>query len=172
AYAYYRWIRASVANGKPLDLFAREILTAEGPFGEVAPAAFYKAMPKPGETASTLAQVFLGVRISCAECHHHPFDRWSQSDYYGMQAFFLGVGASGAQGQEELKVGGAPVARHPRTGEMVMAHPLGEKMPPEAAKGDQRAALAEWMTRPDNPFFARSLANRVWAHLFGRGLVE
>lgn len=172
AYAYYRWIRASVADNKPLDQFTREIITAEGPLGEVAPATFYKAMGKPGETASTLAQVFLGVRIACAECHHHPFDRWSQTDYFGMQAFFLGVGIGGAQGQEMLTSSGNSMARHPRTGANVMAHPLGERMPTEIPKGDHRATLAAWMTRPDNPFFAKSLANRIWAHLLGRGLVE
>src|SRR5262249_4295605 len=89
--AYHRWIREQVAANVPLDQFARAIVTAEGPIDEVAPASFYKAVRKPGEMASALAQVFLGVRIACAECHHHPFDRWSQDDYHGMAAFFTGV---------------------------------------------------------------------------------
>src|SRR6185436_1461934 len=88
AYGFHRWIRDSLAQNRPFAQFAREIIVAEGPLGESAPAAFYKVVKKPGEAASTLAQVFLGVRIACAECHHHPFDRWSQDDYYGMQAFF------------------------------------------------------------------------------------
>ena len=85
AYAFYHWIHDSVAANKPLDQFARELLTAEGPLNEIGPANFYKAVGKPGDVASAVSQVFLGVRIACAECHHHPFDRWSPSDYYGMQ---------------------------------------------------------------------------------------
>src|SRR5207237_7915241 len=88
AYAFYRWIHESFAADKPLDQFAREVVTAEGSPEENGPAAFYKVVTKPGDRASTLSQVFLGVRIACAECHHHPYDRWRQVDYYGMQAFF------------------------------------------------------------------------------------
>src|SRR5262249_37952038 len=94
-YSYYKWVRDGLAENKPYDRFVREIVTAEGPLGEVGPASFYKAVPKPGEAAGTLSQVFLGVRIACAECHHHPFDRWSQADYYGMTAFFAPVAVRG-----------------------------------------------------------------------------
>src|SRR5579864_4276056 len=87
AYNFYRWIRESLASNQPIDKFAREIVTAEGPLDEVGPTNFYKVVARPGDEASTLSQVFLGVRLACAECHHHPFDRWSQQDYYGMQAF-------------------------------------------------------------------------------------
>ena len=81
---------ASVASNQPFDQFARAVVTAEGPLGEDAPADFYKVVTKPGDEAGTLSQVFLGVRIACAECHHHPFDRWSTADYYGMTAYFTG----------------------------------------------------------------------------------
>jgi hypothetical protein len=171
AYAYYRWIRGSLAAGKPLDQFAREILTAEGPLEEGGPANFYKVIPKPGEAASTLSQVFLGVRIACAECHHHPFDRWSQTDYFGMQAFFAPVGVRGSPRGEFVLASGDPPTRHPRTGETVPPHALGTA-PAEMPKGDRRLALASWMTSPTNPWFARNLANRTWAHFLGRGLVE
>lgn len=172
AYAYYRWIRDTVSDNKPLDRFARELLTAEGPLSEVAPASFYRVVPKPGEQASTLSQVLLGVRIACAECHHHPFDRWSQADYHGMLAFFAPLGVRPSGRGEALVASGNPATRHPRTGETIHAHALGTKMPSAGSVGERRLILAEWMTAPDNPFFARNLANRTWAHFLGRGLVE
>src|SRR5262249_29152226 len=125
AYAFYQWIRDSFAANKPLDQFARELITAEGPLQEVGPAAFYKVAARPGDAASTVSQVFLGVRIACAECHHHPFDRWEQNDYYGMQAFFTPVSVRGSPSSEVvLAVGDAP-AKNLRTGETVRAHALG-----------------------------------------------
>jgi hypothetical protein len=142
---------------------------------ENPPAAFFKAVgvtAKPGEAANALGQVFLGVRIACAQCHHHPFDRWGQADYQGMAAYFAGMRLQKTPEGEELMSEGPASGRHPRTGETIMAHALGEKAPEKLAAGDQRAALAEWMTGPHNPWFARNLANRVWAHFLGRGLVE
>lgn len=155
AQLYYQWIRDSIAANKPFDEFARELVTAEGPVSEVGPANFFQVVTKPGEVAGTLSQVFLGVRIACAECHHHPFDRWKQSDYYGMAAFFTSGGTT-----------------HPRTKKEVFAYALGTEKPAANPVGDRRLVLADWMTRPDNPFFARNLANRVWAWMLGRGLVE
>jgi hypothetical protein len=172
AYAYYRWLRESLAANQPLDQFARELVTAEGPLDQVGPANFYKVVTKPGEAASTLSQVLLGVRIACAECHHHPFDRWSQTDYYGMQAFFTPLGLRNAGRGEFLQAAGDPVTKHPRTGETVHAHALATSMPEKSTEGDRRAALADWLTRPDNPWFARNLANRTWAYFLGRGLIE
>lgn len=171
AYAFYRWIRESIAANKPLDRFARELITAEGPLTEVGPANFFKVVPKPGEAASTLSQVLLGVRIGCAECHHHPFDRWSQNDYYGMQAFLAPLSVKKAPQDEMLMMTGDVPTKNPRTGELVLAHPLGDKIASTMA-GDRRQALAVWMTAADNPWFARNLANRLWAHFLGRGLVE
>ncbi len=173
AYAYYKWVRESMASNMPFDQFARAVVTAEGPLGEDAPANFYKVVSRPGDEAGTLSQVFLGVRIGCAECHHHPFDRWGTADYYGMTAYFSGVSVKPTGRDEAVFVDGVPSARNPRTGEEYLAHALGEPAPAKALEpGDRRAALAEWLTRPDNPFFARNLANRVWAHFLGRGLVE
>jgi hypothetical protein len=172
AYGYYKWVRDGLAQNKPYDRFVREIVTAEGPLGEVGPASFYKAVTRPGDAASTLSQVFLGVRIACAECHHHPFDRWSQSDYYGMTAFFAPVAVRGGPRDEMLLASGAAEAKNPRTGETSFAHALAVPSPKEVAKGDNRPTLADWMTAPDNPWFARNLANRLWAHFAGRGLVE
>ncbi|MGE3803492.1 MAG: DUF1549 domain-containing protein [Gemmataceae bacterium] len=172
AYAYYRWIRDSLKENKPLDQFAREVVTAEGPLAEVGPANFYRVANKSGDAASTLAQVFLGVRIACAECHHHPFDRWSQTDYYGMQAFFTPVSVKNTPRGMIMQAAGKPEARNPRTGEMIQAHALSALPADTLKEGDQRLALASWMTARTNPWFARNLANRVWAHFLGRGLIE
>ncbi|MBY0523844.1 MAG: DUF1549 domain-containing protein [Gemmataceae bacterium] len=172
AYAYYRWIRDSLAANKSYDQFAREILTAEGPLGEVGPANFYKAVPKAGEAASNWAQTFLGVRIACAECHHHPFDRWSQTDYYGMVGHFTQVSLSKSAKGELLILGADAPVKHSRSGQVIFAHALGTKMPEASPAGDRRMLLADWMTAADNPYFARNLANRTWAHFLGRGPVE
>jgi hypothetical protein len=171
AYGYYRWIRASIAQNKPMDRFARELLTAEGPLDESGPTAFYKVAAKPGEMASSLAQVFLGVRIACAQCHHHPFDRWGQTDYFGMEAFFTPLSLRPSAHGEALLASGDPPTRHPRTGETIPPHALGTT-PAKAQPGDRRLALAAWMTAPENPWFSRNLANRTWAHFFGRGLID
>jgi hypothetical protein len=172
AYAFYKWIRDSLAANKPLDRFAREIVLAEGPMSESPQAQFYKVVAKPGDMASTLSQVFLGVRIACAECHHHPFDRWSQTDYYGMVDFFAPLSRKSSPRGEVVFAGGNPETKHPRSGMTVRAHALGLSEPGELAPGDRRQALAVWLTAPENPWFARNLANRVWAHYLGRGLVE
>jgi hypothetical protein len=172
AYAYYRWIRESIAQHKPLDQFARELVSAEGPLDAVGPASFYKVVSRPGDVASTLGQVFMGVRIACAECHHHPFDRWGQNDYYGMAAFFAPVGLRPSPRGEELLAVGDPATRNPRTGQVVPAHAFDASAVAAASPSERRQALATWLTAPENPWFARNLANRVWAHLMGRGLVE
>jgi hypothetical protein len=172
AYTYYEWFRDSFARNRPLDEMARQLLTAEGPLAESGPASFYKVVKKPGDMASTLSQVFLGVRIACAQCHHHPFDRWSQTDYYGMAAFFAPVSLRPSARGEEVLASGDPVTKDPRTGQVVVAHGLGMPMPPANPHGDRRVILAKWLTAPANPYFARNLANRAWAHFLGRGLVE
>jgi len=172
AFAFYSWIRESFAAGKPMDVFARELLTAEGPLDETGPANFHRVVTKPGDAAGSLSQVLLGVRIACAECHHHPFDKWSQTDWYGMQAFFSPVSIRKVGAVEILQALGDPVAKHPRTGETVYAYALGTKMPDANPTGDRRTVLADWLTAPGNPFFARNIANRVWARMMGRGLVE
>jgi hypothetical protein len=174
AYGFYRWLRESLAANKPADHMVREVLTAEGPLAEAGQGAFYRAFKKPGDTAAAVSQVFLGVRIACAECHHHPFDRWGQADYYGMQAFFQGVTFKDAgDAGSSLTIAGSAEATNPRTGKPVYAHPLGTTAPQAPpVVGDPRPALADWLTSPQNSFFARNLANRMVAHFLGRGLVE
>jgi hypothetical protein len=172
AYDFYRWIRAALAEAKPLDALAREVITAEGPLAESPPANFYLAVPEPGKAAGTISQVFLGVRIECAQCHHHPFDRWSQTDYFGMTAYFAQLQRKATPLGEALVALGDPATNHPRTSQPITAHALGQPMPAKNPDGDRRRELADWVASPTNPWFARNLANRVWAHLLGRGLVE
>ncbi len=172
AYAYYGWIRDSFAGNKPMDQFVTELLSAEGPITDAPQANFYNVVRRPGDMASTVSQVFLGVRIACAECHHHPFDRWSQRDYYGMQGFFAQVSHKRLGASDMLGFQGAKTIKHPRSGDEVFPYALGEEMPLAASTADRRPQLARWMTAPSNPWFARNMANRAWARLMGRGLVE
>jgi len=172
AFAYYSWIRDAVAANKPLDAFARELLTAEGPLKEQPAGYFYKVAKKSGEMAASASQVLLGVRITCAECHQHPYDRWTQRDYHGMRGFFEQIKYKKLADGEALVAEGNPVINHPRTKEVVHPYALGTAMPEKVSEGDRRHALAEWLIAPENPWFARNLANRLWAHFLGRGVIE
>ena len=172
AYLYYKWIRDSFAANTPLDQFASELVAAEGPVTDSPAAQFYSVVSKPNELASTVSQVFLGVRIECAQCHHHPYDRWSQTDYYGMQAFFTQVAFKNSPRGQVLVSTNKAKTTHPRTRQEIFAHALAEPMPESSPAGNRRQLLADWMTAADNPWFARNLANRYWAHFMGRGLVE
>lgn len=172
AYDFYRWIHTSISANKPLDALTREIITAEGPLSETPPANFFSAVKEPGKAASTVSQVFLGIRIECAQCHHHPFDRWSQTDYFGMTAYFAQLQQRKTPLGELLIAEGDPATTHPRTNKPVMAHALGTPQPEKNPAGDRRRELAAWIASPENPWFARNLANRVLAHMLGRGLVE
>jgi len=172
AYRYYRWIRDSFADNLPLDQFTRQLLTATGPVSENPAAIFYQVIGGPGDRAAVVSQVFLGMRIECAQCHHHPYDRWSQTDYWGMQAFFTQIAFKPGPGGSSIVATGAAKTKHPRSGREVFAHALETGMPDASPPGDRRKLLANWMTADGNRFFARNLANRTWAHFLGRGLVE
>ena len=172
AQAFHRWLTRSFAMNKPFDRFVREIVLAEGNLDEVAPANFYKAIAKPNEMASSIAQDFLGVRIACAQCHHHPYDRWSQDDYYGMVGFFAPLTVRKTERGDVLEAVGDPVTKNPRTSLTVFTHALATPMPDADPTGDRRAAFADWLTADANPWFAKNLANRLWSHYFGRGIVE
>jgi len=172
AYNYYRWIHDRFAANTPIDAFIHQLLTATGPVRENPQAIFYKAIGNPGERAAVVSQVFLGMRIECAQCHHHPYDRWGQTDYWGMQAFFTQVGFKPGPTGESIRASGNPVTKHPRTGQVIFAHALETPMPEAHPEGDRRQVLARWITGPKNRFFARNIANRTWAHFLGRGLVE
>jgi hypothetical protein len=172
AYSYYRWIRESFAQNKPYDQFVREAVSAEGLLRDAPAGHLYKVVKDPGSVASTVSQVFLGIRIECAQCHHHPFDRWSQTDYLGIRAYFTQVGFKTTNRGEMIAALKTTATKHPRTGAAVFAHPLATENPETSPAGDRRQLLAAWMTADENPWFAKNLVNRVWAHFAGRGLVE
>ena len=169
-WSFQTWLRESLASNKPWDKLAYEILTAGGANG---PAAFYRAGKTAEEYSETFSQVFLGIRVQCAKCHNHPFEKWTQSDYFRMANFFARVG------RKELS-GGTPVYFSAAGGEV--DHPkLGRPLPPRPFDGpelaldsrrDRRQFLADWLVSPRNPYFARNIVNRVWKQYMGRGLVE
>ncbi|MCA9212150.1 MAG: DUF1553 domain-containing protein [Planctomycetales bacterium] len=169
AYAYYKWIRGCFEQNLPLDKFAAGIVAADGPLAEFPQANFYKAVTEPGKRSSVLSQVFLGVRIECAECHHHPYDLISQTDYHGMRAFFEQVSIVSTARGEIMSTKGPAVVTHPRSGEPIKARALYET-PVDSPR--PRRQLAEWLTAHENPWFSKNMANRLWAHFMGRGLVE
>jgi hypothetical protein len=172
------WIRDSLAANKPYDQFVTEILTASGSQNENPPAVWYRTVRKSPEFVESVAQAFLGVRIQCAQCHHHPAERWSQGDYYAFAAVFARVGRKGGFADAEvptdefiyLKDSGDVV--HPRTGAILPPRALGGAEFVLGRHDDPRKSLARWMTARDNPFFARTLANRLWAHFLGRGIIH
>lgn len=171
---FQRWIYESVRNDKGMDQFARELLTASGSVFENPAANYWRASRDPSDATETTAQLFLGIRIQCAKCHNHPFERWTQDNYYGIAAAFTRVGRQkGAATDEEIiHVTRAGEIQQPRTGQTMKVHLLlkGDVDVPETE--DRRAVFAQWLTAPDNPFFARSTVNRIWGHLMGRGIVE
>ncbi|RPI89673.1 MAG: DUF1549 domain-containing protein [Planctomycetaceae bacterium] len=173
AVAMTRWLRRQFAENRPYDEFARDILTALGSTQAEGPAAIYRVLETPEALSRSFSQLFLGVRIECAQCHHHPFERWGQEDYFGFAGFFTGVALKPLPGGAQavmVKPGGD--LKHPRTGENVATHALGAGAADCVAAADRRVLLADWMTDAANPYFAKVIANRLWAHYFGRGLVE
>lgn len=173
AIAMTRWLRKQFADNRPYDRFVRDILNARGSTAHEGPAAFYVVMDSPEALSRSAAQVFLGVRIACAQCHHHPSARWGQDDYFALAGFFTGVARKKLPGGADAVYCSAGTdLKHPRTGEPVPARALGAAPADFTSRADRRAVLAGWMTAADNPYFAAAIANRLWAHYFGRGLVE
>lgn len=176
--SFNTWLRTALRENRPFDGVVRELLTSRGNLYQSGAAAFYYIDQNPQDLAETTAQVFLGVRLACAKCHHHPFEVWSQDDYHHLAAFFARVQRKDTK--EDGLFGGAqsvslaPTAeyRHPRTNQLLQPRVLGGQPLNVAEKDDPRRQLAEWITSKENPFFARNLANRAWASLMGRGLVD
>ncbi len=171
---FRQWIYESIRNDKPLDQFARELLTANGSVFENPPANFWRASRDPQDATETTAQLFLGVRIQCAKCHNHPFERWTQDNYYGIAAAFARVGRKNSVDAEEEVIftqGGGEVTQ-PRTNKQMKVHLLLKGDVDVGVDEDRRVVFAKWLTSPENPFFAKSVVNRVWGHMFGRGIVD
>jgi hypothetical protein len=178
-WALNNWLRQSLRENKPMDRFVREIITAEGPTRDVGPANYYLTSRDPVDLVDTTAQVFLGVRLQCAKCHHHPFEVYSQSDYYGLAAFFTRINIKnvadfGSQngGVSAVRVVDTGSIKHPRTKEVMLPTPLLGKPITDSEVRDPRRLLADWMTSPDNRLFSRNIANRIWGYFMGTGLVE
>ena len=178
AFRYHQWLRSQIAANRPFNELAADLLRGEGsnlanPTANYYTTAFGQPR-KPMERAEDTAQLFLGTRIQCAQCHNHPFDRWTMDDYYGFAAFFSGVSTKrGAMPTEAYIYNNneKTTAEHPVDGHQVSPKFLGGDVPAVNGK-DPRQFLADWMTSPDNKRFARNVANRAWAHFFGRGIIE
>jgi hypothetical protein len=181
AHSFQKWLHSHVAKNTPLDSVVRELLTASGDTFANPPANYYRISRDPTSLAETTAQLFFGVRMQCAKCHNHPFERWTQDDYYSMAAFFARVkqrrdpaDPSGAKkdGPEYVYVDRAGEVVQPRSGKAMPPRFLGGTVPTIAPSADRRTVLAQWLTSGDNPFFAKSVVNRMWYHLMGRGIVD
>jgi hypothetical protein len=174
-FTFHDWIRDSLAENKPYDRFVREIVAASGEMSDNPPVAWFRQVSNPNAELEDTAQLFLGTRLQCAQCHHHPYEKWSQDDYYSLAAVFTQTGRkAGAQPGEEVifhKRGNA-TATNKKTKKAVSPAALGTSFKSLTPDDDPREALADWMSSPKNPYFAKSLANRYWKHFFNRGLVE
>ncbi|MGE0759872.1 MAG: DUF1549 domain-containing protein, partial [Pirellulaceae bacterium] len=176
---YDNWIRDSFRQNKPYDQFVRELLTAQGSTWRNGAVTMFRDRRTPEEITTMVSQLFLGIRLECAKCHHHPFEKWGQDDFYQFSAFFARVGYKGtglsppiSGGEEMVLTSRRGSVRHPLTREELSPAPLFGTLPELAEDADARTALAGWIASDENPFFAQVMVNRVWADLFGRGLVE
>jgi hypothetical protein len=165
ALAFQAWLREQIRTGAPMDQVARALLTAVGDSHVVGPANFARLAADARGQAELISQVFLGVRLQCANCHNHPLDRWTQDDYHGLAAVFARL-----ERGRVVKVASRGAVTNPRTGEPALPRIPGVRS--LAADSDGRDEFAQWLTAPDNPYFARALVNRLWRAMFGRGLVE
>ncbi len=170
---YYTWLSEQIADNVPLDKMVREILGASGGTFKNPPTNFYQIEPDVLKVSENVAQIFMGMRTQCAQCHNHPFDRWTMDDYYGFAAFFRQVGRKQGEDYRETIVfnaGGGEV-NHP-VGGRVMAPVFLGGGPADTAGKDRRQVLADWLASPKNPYFAQNFVNRIWHHFFGLGIVE
>jgi hypothetical protein len=177
SYEFQQWIRDSVAANKPYDKLVRELLTSRGSSYDDPAANFFRATREAKPTMEKTTQVFLGVRMVCAQCHDHPFERWTQTQYYQMAAFFSAVGLrAGYEVGEEIVFDQRSdyEMKHPKDGHIVKPEFMVALNQPLPVPSDQRRrdALAAWLTSKDNPFFAKAIANRIWSYFFGKGIID
>jgi len=181
-FAFHNWIREAVATDKPYDEFARAVVTAIGDELKSPPTVWYKEITTPEQFVDDVSQVFLGQRLACANCHHHPYEKWTQDDYWGIAAYFARVGKKNVvtpgrqnNGQNQKvaifnKSNGS--VQNKRTNKTAEMKPLDGEPVTAGTDDDPRVMFADWMTDAKNPFFAKAVANRYWAHFFGRGIVD
>lgn len=178
-YILDQWLREAFRKNTPMDQFARDMVVASGSTHRFGPTVVYRDKRTPPELAKIFSQVFLGTRLECARCHNHPNEKWTLTDFHSFSAFFGKISRKGAGvsppisgGTEWFFHGGSGSVTHPVTGETLAPKPPGAPQPKLDEKDDPRDVLVDWMTKPDNPFFARAMVNRVWGAFFGRGIVE
>jgi hypothetical protein len=175
SFAFYSWLRDGLQANRPYDQLVRELLAATGEAVKNPPVAWFNQVKTPEQQLEDVSQLFLGVRMNCAQCHHHPFERWSQQDYYGLSAFFTQIGRrpTSIAGQSVIfHKRGVALGENKKTKQTVKPAGLGSpafEIPPD---DDPRLVLGDWMGAKENPFFAKALVNRYWKHFFSRGLVE
>ena len=173
AYVFHQWIRQQIRTNRPYNEWVYDIIVASGNSGQVGPANFYRGQRTAEDVTRTISQAFLGVRMDCTQCHHHPFEKWGQDDFYGLAGYFNGMTREKLDENRDLvyhpghKVISVPVVNRP-----VQTRPLDGSPTTADDRTDPRPELATWVTSPENPFFSRLVANRLWKHLMGRGLVE
>ena len=177
-WAFSNWVRQSLRENKPVNKFVSEIITAQGSIYENGPANYFKIATKAEDLAEATSQIFLGVRLQCAKCHHHPFEVYSQKDYYSLAAFFTRVSNKGSVefgplGQDTIiKVRKSGSIRHPRTRKTMEPTPLMGEPIDATSYRDFRRPLARWITAPDNKLFSRNIVNRFWSYYMGSGFIE
>jgi hypothetical protein len=181
-FAFHDWIRQAIAADMPYSQFAREILAASGDEAQSPPTVWYKEVGSPEQFVDDVAQVFLGLRMACAQCHHHPYEKWSQDDYWGLAAFYGRIGRKqtqqpgGLANQQNIQtiIFNRPAGNviNKKTGKPADLKPLDVAPVVVGSEDDPRHKLVDWMVDAKNPFFARAVANRYWAHFFGRGIVD
>jgi hypothetical protein len=170
---YYNWLQDKISRNVPVNEWVQELLAASGGTFKNPATNYYQNETDILKVSENVAQVFMGMRIQCAQCHNHPFDRWTMNDYYGFAAFFSQIGRKATDDPRELIVfnsGGGEVS-NPVTKQQMKPKFLGGAEPDVAGK-DRRQVLAAWLASPDNPYFATNLANIVWGHFFGRGIID
>ena len=171
---YHRWVEEAFRTNMPYDEFARQLLTADGSTLSNPPANFYRTATSMNDCVETVSQVFLGARLQCAKCHNHPFERWTQDNYYGLGAFFQRVQRRKTQRPGEMFVWSAATGEvtQPRTGQQMKPWLPVNGTVESVADGDRRDTFVEWLVNVENPYFAKIEANRIWSECFARGIVE
>ena len=170
---YYNWLQDKIGKNVPTNVWVKELLSASGGTFKVPATNYYLIERDILKVSENVAQVFMGMRVQCAQCHNHPFDRWTQDDYYGFAAFFSQIGRKNTDDPRELVIfnsGGGDV-RHP-LGNRVMKPKFLGGIEPDVNGKDRREVLANWLASPENPYFAKNLSNMVWAHFFGKGIID
>ncbi|MFO0974962.1 MAG: DUF1549 domain-containing protein [Planctomycetaceae bacterium] len=171
--AYYNWLKEKIASNTPTDKMVQELLGARGGSFSSPATNYYQTETETLKVSENVAQVFMGMRIQCAQCHNHPFDRWTMDDYYGFAAFFSQIGRKQGEDPRETIIfnsGGGEVTH--LVGGRVMKPKFLGGIEPDLAGRDRREVMAQWLASPENPYFAKNLANIVWAHFFGRGIIH